>query len=235
MNRNFTNKQAMAAVAALVLAAAGPALAQGSSYQEGLHYFKIDQASAASPDGKIELIEAFSYMCPHCNTFEPYITKWLERKPENVKFKRVPVIFGRRSWELYARAYVTAEMIGIAEEAHAPLMDALWKDKKIMRNIEEIAEFYADFGVAPEEFVGTSRSFAVDARMRKDQRMTQDYGVNGTPSLIVNGKYLIKAGDAVQNFETMLKILDSLIAQETAAMSAAAAEQADTAAETEGR
>lgn len=231
MSKPFFNAWLGAGLATILLLLAAPGMAQQSKYREGLHYFKIDQVGAPSSDGKVEVIEAFSYMCPHCNTFEPFINSWLERKPEHVKFNRMPVIFGRRTWEIYARAYVTAENMGVAEEAHGPLMDALYKEKKIMRNMEEIAQFYSQFGVTASEFVGTSESFAVDATLSRNQRALQNYGVSGTPTMIVNGKYLVKGSEAVPNFDTMLDVVDTLIAQEAAAMASAAEGDASSAAE----
>lgn len=226
---------AFAATAMMLLAF--PAAAQTAKYQEGLHYFKIDQAAAQPGDGKVRVTEAFSYMCSHCNTFEPFIANWQKRQPENVEFNRIPVIFGRRTWELYARAYVTAEMMGIAEEAHGPLMDTLWKEKKVLRSMEELAEFYSEFGVSASEFEATSQSFAVDAKLRKDQSLTQAYGVSGTPSMIVAGKYLVKGSKEVPNYDTLLDVVDTLVAQEAAAMATADAgsEAAEAEAAAEGR
>ena len=217
--------------AAFLMLMALPVSAQNSKFQEGMHYFKIDQASAPATDGTVDVVEAFSYMCSHCNTFEPFINNWKNRIPENVSFTRIPVIFGRRTWELYARAYVTAEMMGVADEAHGPLMDALWKQKKIMRNMEELAEFYSDFGISADEFLATSQSFAVDAKLRKDQRLTQSYGVTGTPTMIVNGKYLVKGSEAVPNYDVLLQVVDTLVAQEMAAMASNQEASAETAAE----
>lgn len=229
---NMLTGATLAVIATLVAAlVATPAMAQASKYQEGMHYFKIDQAAAPSPDGKVEVVEAFSYMCSHCNTFEPFISNWKERKPEHVEFTRIPVIFGRGTWELYARAYVTAEMMGVADKAHGDLMDALWKEKRIMRNMEELAEFYSDFGVSEQEFLATSESFAVDARLRKDQRQTQSWGVSGTPTMIVNGKYLVKGSQAVPNYDTLLDVVDTLVAQEAAAMASNEPDTGETASE----
>lgn len=207
---------------AVMLAVAAPVHAQGSKYRAGVHYFEIDQASASSSDDTVTVVEAFSYMCSHCNTFEPFITNWKKNKPENVEFKRIPVIFGRRTWEIYARAYVTAEMMGIAEEAHGALMDDLWKEKKIYRSLEELAGFYSNFGVTADEFMATSQSFAVDANLRKGQSQTQAWGVSGTPSMIVNGKYLIKGSEAVPNYDTLLDVVNTLVAQEIMATAASA-------------
>ena len=204
--------------------ASGIVLAQDAAapkYQEGVHYKAIKDAPLVSGD-KVEVAEAFSYLCSHCAAFEPYISNWVEhKKPENVNFRRIPVLFGRSSWEVYARAYITAEIMGIADKSHGALMDKLWKAKEMPRNIEELAGFYAGYGVTADSFIATSKSFAVDARIRKDQRDVQSAGVQGTPSLIVNGKYLVTGGEAVPNYDVMLDVVDYLVALETAAHPAA--------------
>jgi protein dithiol oxidoreductase (disulfide-forming) len=205
-------------VFAFCMVIAHSAIAQGApkpQYQEGIHYTPIENAPVASGD-KVLVVEAFSYMCSHCGTFEPYISNWLGRKPAHVEFKRIPVIFGRGSWDLYARAYVTAEVMGIADKAHGALMDRIWKEKVISRNMDELAEFYAGFGVKASEFVATSKSFAVDAKLRKEQTVVQESGVHGTPSLIVAQKYLVAGNEAVANYDAMLSVVDFLIAKEYA-------------------
>jgi thiol:disulfide interchange protein DsbA len=184
-------------------------------YQEGLHYFLIDKAPAEASD-QMEVTELFSYLCTHCYTFDAYVDGWLKRKPENVTFKRIPVVFGRSSWELYARGYVTAEMMNLPDEAHLALMDRLWKEKKIIRSMDELADFYTQFGADKEKFLSTSRSFAVDGKLRKDQLLVQTYGIRGTPSMVVNGKYRVSGNAAVPSFDVILDIVDYLIEMESA-------------------
>ncbi len=203
-------------IAATVLLLSAPVNAQGDSsapYQEGLHYFLIEEGTPAT-EGGTELVEAFSYLCSHCNTFEPYINSWVKRNAETIKFSRVPVVFGRKAWEIYARAYVTAAMMGIAEDTHTALMDKLWKEKAVLRTMEDLAGFYSNFGVEPKVFLATSKSFAVDARMRKEQRQVQTFGVRATPTLVLNGKYRIAGNAAVPSFDVMLDVVDFLIAAE---------------------
>ena len=108
---------------------------EAGKYQEGLHYFLIEGTPVKSGD-TIVLEEAFSYLCTHCNTFDPYVENWKKRKPEYVDFRRIPVGFGRGSWELYARGYVTAQMMNVPDEAHVALMDRIWKEKNIIRNMD---------------------------------------------------------------------------------------------------
>ncbi|MDZ4730900.1 MAG: thiol:disulfide interchange protein DsbA/DsbL [Xanthomonadales bacterium] len=218
--------------AVTLLLFAGFAQAAESKFQDGVHYTSIENV-AARPAGTIEVVEAFSYMCTHCATFEPYIESWLKRLPESVKFVRYPVVFGRGTWELYARAYNTADVMGVADEAHAALMDKIWKQKEILKTMEELAEFYAAYGVKPAEFVATSQSFAVDAKMRREQRFLMDSGVNSTPNIVVNGKYLVAGNAAVANYDQLLAVVDYLIAEElaTAGQATATAAAIETAVE----
>jgi len=226
--------QMMMALGAFMLMFSGAAAAQTDKpvpYQEGLHYFLIDQAPVTSGD-KIELVEAFSYLCTHCNTFEPYINGWIKRKPENVEFRRIPVVFGRGSWELYARGYVTANLMNVPEEAHIAMMDRLWKEKKIMRSMDEIADFYSQYGLDKDKFLSTSRSFAVDSKIRKDQLEVKSFGITGTPALVLNGKYRISGNAAVANYDVLLDVVDYLIEMETADMQKTSAASETAAADT---
>ncbi len=203
---------------ALLMLASANVLAQGKGmvpYQEGLHYFKIDQASALESD-KVEVLELFSYLCNHCNTFEPYINSWAERQPDYVDFRRLPVVFGRGSWELYARAYATADVMNLPEEAHMGMMDRLWKERKIMRSLDEIADFYVEYGADKEKFLSTAQSFAVDGKIRKDQQLVREYGITGTPSLVVAGKYRVSGNAALPSFDAMLDVVDYLVGIEKA-------------------
>ena len=223
MKRNATGFWVL--LGTLLLAISGNAAAQAGTavnFKEGVHYEAIENAPATA-GSTVEVAEAFSYLCSHCATFEPYISNWVRNKPENVTFRRIPIVFGRSSWEIYAQAYVTAELMGIADKAHGALMEKLWKEKAVMRSIDELAQFYATFGVDPEKFIATSKSFAVNAKMRKDQHDAQAAGVRGTPSIIVNGKYLVSGSEAVPNYDVLLDVVDYLISKESNEQNMAAA------------
>ena len=217
-----TIKRVVAVAAAAVLFS-GTVQAQGLvPFQEGLHYFELEQASAVTSD-KVKVEEMFSYLCSHCNTFEPYVNNWVARAPEHVDFRRIPVVFGRASWELYARGFITAEFMGLPEEAHMAMMDRLWKEKKMLRSLDQIADFYVQFGADKDKFLSTAQSFAVDGRLRKDQQLVQDYGITGTPSLVVAGKYRISGSAALPSFDAMLECVDYLVQMEAANLPKASA------------
>ena len=202
------------ALSLLLISQAG--LAQTEPYREGVHYFKINQVPAKNDSGVVEVTEVFSYACSHCNTFEPYVQSWKKSKPENVELNRIAVSFGRRSWEMMARAYIAAEMLGIQEETHVAMMDAIWKHGKQFRNLDELANFYAGFGVDKDEFLANYNSFAADSQLRKSQRDVQLFGITGTPSMVVARKYRVSSSKDVRDFNAILDVVDYLVEKETA-------------------
>ncbi len=115
-----------------------------------------------------------------------------------------------------ARAYITSEMLGIVEETHPAMMDAIWKQGKQFRRIEDLADFYSGFGVERSAFLANYESFAADSQLRKSQRDVQLFGITGTPSLVVNRKYRVQSSKDVRDFDAMLDVVDYLVVKETA-------------------
>jgi len=192
------------------------ALAQQDRYQEGVHYFKINQAAAEPVSDTVEVTEVFSYACTHCNTFEPYMQNWKKHKADYIRLNRLPVVFGRSSWELLARGYIAAEMMGIAEKSHVAMMDAIWKSGKKFRNLDQLADFYAGFGVKKDAFIAHFKSFAADSQIRRGKREVQLFGVTGTPTMVVNRKYRVASNKAVPSFDAMLDVVNYLAEKEHA-------------------
>jgi len=203
-------------IAAALLLSSPFVMAQDEPYQEGVHYFKINQAPANTGSDTVEVTELFSYACSHCNTMEPYVQSWIQSKPDNVVFNRIGVAFGRQAWEMMARAYITAEMLGIVEESHPAMMDAIWKEGKQFRSVDDLADFYSGFGVEKATFMANYESFAADSQLRKSQRDVQLFGITGTPTLVVNRKYRVQSSKDVRDFNAMLDVVDYLVSKESA-------------------
>ena len=98
-----------------------------------------------------------------------------------------------------------------------PMMDAIWKDRKQFRTVDELADFYAQFGVERSAFLANYQSFAADSQLRKSQRDVQLFGITGTPSIVVNRKYRVTSSKDVRDFNAMLDVVDFLVSKETAA------------------
>ncbi|GAB6069003.1 thiol:disulfide interchange protein DsbA/DsbL [Thiomicrorhabdus hydrogeniphila] len=167
--------------------------AQEFELQEGVQYQLVPKPQSTAPYPK-QVIEVFGYGCPHCYHLEPSIHEWLKTKPKDIHFERMPVVFNNPNWVFMARVFFTAQELGVVEQSHMPFFNALHRDKKQLFTVEALAKFYSQFGVKESEFISTFKGFKVDQLVRHAGQLTRDYGVEGVPSIIVNGKYLTDVG-----------------------------------------
>jgi protein dithiol oxidoreductase (disulfide-forming) len=189
------------------------AVIHAAGYTEGVEYKKLAIPQATDSGDKIEVQEFFWYGCPHCYHFEPYINAGKKTKPANVTFVRVPAVF-RPDWEIQARAYYALSNMGIIEDLHGKIFDAIHKDKQHLNKKEELTDFLVKNGVDRKKFEEEYSSFAVDSMVRKAKKKIRDYQIEGVPSVSVNGKYLT-SGSMSGSYDNLIKILDYLIKQET--------------------
>lgn len=162
---------------------------------------------------KVEVIEFFWYGCPHCYSLEPELNNWLKTKPANVHFIRQPAVFSEL-WGKHAKAYYTAEALGVSEKTHAAFFDTIQNKKEKLVSEDELAKFFAAHGVKDEDFRAAYNSFSVDAKTRQAEAMSARYGITGVPAVIVNGKYRVTATTA-QSQEKILPVVNQLIQQES--------------------
>jgi thiol:disulfide interchange protein DsbA len=199
---------------------------RAADYVEGFEYHKVTPPQATVSKDKIEVVEMFWYGCPHCYRFEPLLHEWLKNKPDNVEFVRMPAIF-RPNWELHAKAFYTAEALGVLDRIHKPLFDAIHKHKQKLDSVAALRTFFKSYGVKAEDFDKTIASFAVLTKVQRAKRLSRAYGIHGVPSMIVNGKYMTDAkfaslGDSGGNSQKkMLQVVEYLIKKEAAATTAA--------------
>ncbi len=192
----------------------------GESYVEGHEYTKLSSAQPTSSGDKIEVVELFWYGCPHCYHLEPFIEKWLKNKPDDVEFVRQPAILGP-SWELLAKAYFTADLLGVLDKTHGALFDMIHEQRNMIKNDSMLRAFFMQQGVPAKDFDRVFNSFAVAVKLNNARMMTRRYDITGVPTLIVNGKYstgpgMTRASDpkAPIGNEQVMDVVDYLIAQE---------------------
>lgn len=191
----------------------GVRLAQ-ALFQEGVHYERLPQTQPTSASaGSVEVTEFFMYSCPHCFTFEPHLSGWLERKPANVEFQRVPASFNRVA-ELHAKAFYAAQALGVLEETHEAFFREFHVRKNRLLSVDALASFYAEHGVDKADFKKAMDSFPVDARLKKSQQMAERYDLRSVPSVYVNGKYRTNASMA-GGYPDLLKVIDYLVMMES--------------------
>ncbi|MBB5020091.1 thiol:disulfide interchange protein DsbA [Chitinivorax tropicus] len=204
-------KRLFAAVTVAGVMAAGAAHA-------GEPYTTLPQPQPTQSKDKIEILEFFSYHCPHCYHLDPGISAWAAKLPADVQFRRVHVAWpGMTNIQPYTKLFHTMQALGVQDKLHTKLFDAVQRDKVEVRNPEIAADWFSKQGVDKAKFNQAWSSFGVESAARQAENISKNYRVDGVPTVIVNGKYKTSLAD-VGGESQLFALLDQLIDQERKAM-----------------
>lgn len=192
-------------------------------YVAGRDYRRLAVPAPTSVDaGVIEVCEFFMFNCIHCFNFEPMLTAWSEMLPDGVELVRVPALFNDLA-ELHARAFYAAETLGVLERLRQPLFDEIHRHGNALATRDDLRDFFALHGVDADSFDTAFDSFAVAGKLRRAEELNRLYGVNATPSMGVNGRFLTQSPPGGTNSD-MLAVVDALVESEQAGNRNCAAE-----------
>ncbi|MGH8137472.1 MAG: thiol:disulfide interchange protein DsbA/DsbL [Steroidobacteraceae bacterium] len=217
-------------ILAALLTLIGLPVTHAQQWKEGTNYYPVVPPQRTSvPPGKIEVTEVFSYACPYCAQFNPLVQQLRRSLPANAQLVFVPASFNTaEDWPMFQRAACTAQALGILDKTHDAMFDAVWRTGELavtdpqtrrikdpLPTIQDAARFYNRVsGIAVDKFIAASTSFSVENAMRAADALVLAYHVDGTPTLIVNGKYRISVGSAGGPNE-MIEIAKWLVARES--------------------
>lgn len=175
----------------------------------GRDYTVLRSAQRTDSPGKIEIIEYFSYGCPHCFDLHPLISQWSTKLANDVVFKRVAVSIGHRSWAELARAYYALEGTGDLARLDDALFDAVHKKRLPLADERSISAWVARQGVDAGKFSAAYRSFSVNTKVAQAEKSSLDDQVNALPTVVVAGKFVVLGRTHLDT----LRIADELIAK----------------------
>ncbi len=174
--------------------------------QLGKDYSLLNPAQPTSTK-KIEVLEFFFYGCSHCFHLHPLLSAWEKTMPEDVELTFVPTVF-RDSWEPMAYTYYALDSMG----KETALNDALYRtwnvDNNYLVDEDKIADFVAKHGVDSAKFKAAYNSFAMQSKVSRAKQMIRSYAINGTPTLVVDGKYVI---EGLQPADTIRALKDVIV------------------------
>jgi hypothetical protein len=230
-----TSSAAPAAAGSAAPAAAAPVAAapfvDNGKWVEGKNYFVIEPAQPTSHPGKIEVTEVFSYACPACNAFHSTADQIAKSLPPNAVMNYLAASFRPdENWPVFQRAFYAAQALGVVDKTHDAMFDAAWKTgelatydlkagkpkpKEAWPTIDDIAKFYAKYGVDPKEFVGVANSFSINTQMKRADDLMKAYGVDSTPTIVIDGKYRFTVPSA-GGYAQSIELTQWLVAKEAA-------------------
>ena len=174
-------------------------------------YSVVDPAQPSDTPGKVEVLEFFAYTCPHCNAIEPLVEKWVATLPEDVAFRAVPVAFNASMVDLQ-KLYYSLESLGRLD-LHPKVFEAIHKEHKRIYDAKAITDWVAEQGVDRSKFEAVFNSFGVNSKVRRADELARNYGIDGTPSLAIGGRY-VTSPSQTQSYEGTIdeaqKLLDKI-------------------------
>ncbi|HET7267776.1 MAG TPA: thiol:disulfide interchange protein DsbA/DsbL [Oleiagrimonas sp.] len=206
-------KRTLVAMAALLLTTACSAQSANQPnppYTNGDQYVTISSPQRYSDQGKVEVVEVFSYGCIHCAHFAPYMEKLRQSLPDDVAVHYIPADFNRQ-WEPYARAFYAAKQLGVVKSTHLAVFKAKFDEKYPMNSLQDFANFYARHGVDPDAFLKAAHSARTDQQLARNNRLIQQWKIMGTPAIVVDGKY---RSAHIENFEQLVAMTKWLVQRE---------------------
>lgn len=190
-----------------LLALALPAQAQLAA---GVDFAEIKPPLQVDNPAKIEVVEFFSYACPHCNDLNPIVKKWAAKLPADVAFKRVPVSFNSPFYQLMAKLFYTLESLGEIEKLDAAAFDAIHVKGLKLIDEKSVQEWAVSQGVDAKKFSDAFKSFSVDSNVKRADQLSRSAKIPGVPALVVDGRYLV-VGKNVKNHDELLALTEKVI------------------------
>ena len=208
--RRFSAAFLTAGVAGAALAPIAAAFAQAAGPAEGKDFTRLETPQpSGAPAGKIEVLEFFSYACPHCSAFEPTVEAWEKTLPADVSFRRVPVPFLMNA-DNFMRTYYALETIGAVPAMQLKIFRAIHIERVRLETGENIAAFVGKNGGDAAKFLAAFKSFSVATSVARAKKMMADYKIDSVPTLIVQGRYVTSPSIAGGS-ERSLAVVDGLI------------------------
>ena len=187
--------------------------AQAWALDEGIDFTILPNPQPTETGDKIEVLEVFMYSCPHCFHLEPTLEKWRETQPANVAFRRMPAVFSTKP-DLQAQAFYAAELLGAQEKFTLAMFDAIHVKKQKISDEDVVVAIAEGAGIDGAEFRKALNSFDVNMKVNRARNVTKNYGIDGVPAVVVNGKYRTSPAQTGSR-EALVKVIDQLIARET--------------------
>jgi protein dithiol oxidoreductase (disulfide-forming) len=198
------------------LAAAAPWPRAARAQQDGTEYRSLEPPQPTDNPARIEVIEFFSYACPHCAHFAPLISAWETKLPKDAVFRRVPVGFDRPQWVNLQRAFYALQASGDFARLDSALFHAIHEEQQPLFDEQNLAAWVGRNGGHAEQFSAAYVSFGVNNQTVQADKLASDYLIDSIPAMAVDGKYVAMADPAPGEAAYLQQLLvntDKLIAK----------------------
>jgi len=206
-------------IALLAALVAGNALAAqpipvGVTLKAGDNYRIIPKQPVAASD-RIEVIDFFFYGCPYCFELQPALERWRAGAPPDVLVRHIPAV-RNDSWVPLARTFYALEALGQLERLHQEVYKAYHLEELHMSKADVMADWVARQGIDRARWLEVYHSEDVTRKVAAARKLTQAYDIQGTPSIVVDGRLVTSSGmtDSVPLVVPVVDLLVKMVREE---------------------
>jgi protein dithiol oxidoreductase (disulfide-forming) len=215
-----------AGIALSLLACSSSAFAADPT--NGAGYITLARPQTTEAAGKVEVLEFFSYHCPHCYVLDPMLNEWVKKHKDDIVFKRVHVAWGEpdsatgKMMTALQRAFYTLDAMGKEEELHKKIFDAIHAERQPLFSEEAVNKFLVKQGIDKQKYADTANSFTVQSKIQRARQQFANYNLDGVPNIVIDGRFITSPGLASKGASGMneqaegaeaLKVMDMLVAK----------------------
>jgi len=183
----------------------------GSQPIEGRDFTVVNPVQPTAQD-KVEVVEFFSYKCPHCASFAPTLDAWAKKLPNDVSFTRESVAIGIAPWVTAARTFYALQALGKVAALDAAVFKAIHEQGERFEDQAKITAWMAQHGVPAGDFRNAYDSFGVETKLKRGDTLSRTFRIPSIPTMIIDGKYMVAIASNV-DFRQQLANVDALIAR----------------------
>jgi len=195
--------------AALLAALSLSAAAQPVTVDEGKEYLRLKSPQQVETGKKIEVVEFFSYGCPHCADLEPILQGWIKTMPADVQFRRIPVMY-QESWVSLAKIFYTLDALGEEKRLSPEVFVTIHGRATNLSRDKAFFDWAATQGLDRKKVEDMYNSFAIAGKVKRAAGDAQTYQIQSVPTIVVDGKF---ATYKVAGHRAMPATIDALIAK----------------------
>ena len=178
-----------------------------ADFRQGVDYRLVSNPLPVKRDGIVEVTEVFWYECAACYNFYPAINDWYLNQDNSVKFSKMPVTWHETARNQAALFY-TIEALGLGSNVQSSVFLQIHKERKMLRSPKQIADFLSKFGVEKDKATKYLNSFTIKQKVERANKSIRQLQVQSTPTVIVDGTYIISPR---RSYEEFFEVLDYVI------------------------
>ncbi|AHG20221.1 protein disulfide isomerase [Chania multitudinisentens RB-25] len=164
--------------------------ASAAQFSEGTQYVTLNKPVTGEP----QVLEFFSFYCPHCYQFEEvyHVSDSVKQAlPAGTKMTKYHVEFLGPLGKQLTQAWAVAIALGVEDKITQPMFEAIQKTQTI-QTPNDIRDVFVKAGVKAEDYDAALNSFVVKSLVVQQEKAAEDLQLRGVPAVFVNGKYMVK-------------------------------------------